>query len=105
MLKWKIEDPGSEANGVQQEEDEKKLPLESSQRGRFRGSKGRKAVVSARKLAAGIWRLQLQEAVASEGRNGGHRRTEDLLGFQVIFAVFSRFGRSQMFVWALYWKL
>lgn len=82
LLKWKIEDPGSEANGVQQEEDEKKLPLESSQRGRFRGSKGRKAVVSARKLAAGIWRLQLQEAVASEGRNGGHRRTEDLLGFQ-----------------------
>ncbi|XP_023552694.1 coiled-coil domain-containing protein 30-like [Cucurbita pepo subsp. pepo] len=82
LLKWKIDDSGSGANGVQQEEDEKRLPLESSQRGRFPGCKGRKVVVSARKLAAGIWRLQLQEAAASEGRNGGQRRREDLVGFQ-----------------------
>ncbi|KAG6577419.1 hypothetical protein SDJN03_24993, partial [Cucurbita argyrosperma subsp. sororia] len=82
LLKWKIDDAGSGANGVQQEEDEKRLPLESSQRGRIRGCKGRKVVVSARKLAAGIWRLQLQEAAASEGRNGGQGRTEDLVGFQ-----------------------
>ncbi|KAA0033992.1 E3 ubiquitin-protein ligase BRE1A-like [Cucumis melo var. makuwa] len=83
LLKWKVDDPGSGGDGVQMEEDEKKLAMEKRQRGRFRGSKGRKVVVSARKLAAGIWRLQLQEAVASEGRNGGdQRRTEDLLGFQ-----------------------
>ncbi|XP_022985766.1 uncharacterized protein LOC111483719 isoform X1 [Cucurbita maxima] len=81
LLKWKIEEPENEYYEVQ-EEDEKKLPLETSQRGRCRGTKGRKVVVSARKLAAGIWRLQLQEAVASEGRNGGLRRREDLLGFQ-----------------------
>lgn len=103
MLKWKIEEPESGGNGVQEEfeeeeEGEKKLPPESSQRGRCRGTKGRKVVVSARKLAAGIWRLQLQEAVAGEGRNGGLRRKEDLLGFQVTFACFSLFRRSEMFV-------
>ena len=87
LLKWKIEEPENEDYEVQ-EEAEKKLPLETSQRGRCRGTKGRKAVVSARKLAAGIWRLQLQEAVASEGRNGGLRRREDLLGFQVTYYYF-----------------
>lgn len=103
LLKWKVEEPVSGANGVreelqeEEEEDEKKLLLETSQRGRCGGTKGRKVVVSARKLAAGIWRLQLQEAVASEGRTDGLRRKDELLGFQVTFACFSRFWRSEMF--------
>lgn len=100
LLKWKIEERDGGSSGVEEaEESENKSVHESNQRGRRRGSKGggREAVVSARKLAAGIWRLQLQEAVASEGRNGLRRR-EDLLGFQVFFACFCRFHRSEKFV-------
>ena len=51
--------------------------------GQRRRSKGA-STSSARKLAAGLWRLQLPEAVTFDG---GERR-RDRLGFKVIFLTF-----------------
>lgn len=78
MLKWKIEDggqSGNEENEIAEEEIGKK------DGGRLRGRRGKRdkeVTVSARKLAAGLWKLQLPDTVVS----GGSRRT-DQQGFQV----------------------
>ncbi|GKV42652.1 hypothetical protein SLEP1_g50027 [Rubroshorea leprosula] len=77
LLKWKVEDREREkemSGGVEQEGDEG-----SGWRG-SRGGKRRNGAlkVSARKLAAGLWRLQLTERVAV----GGGKRRRRRLGFQ-----------------------
>ncbi|KAF5728404.1 hypothetical protein HS088_TW21G00551 [Tripterygium wilfordii] len=67
LLKWKTEDK-KKTPAVEDEE------LEGDRRGRRRSAK----VVSARKLAAGLWRMQLPETVAS----GGGDRSRDRLEIQ-----------------------
>ncbi|KAF5727961.1 hypothetical protein HS088_TW21G00101 [Tripterygium wilfordii] len=67
LLKWKTEDKEKTA-AVEDEE------LERDRRGRGRSSK----VVSARKLAAGLWRMQLPETDA----NGAGDRSRDRLAIQ-----------------------
>ncbi|KAJ8754681.1 hypothetical protein K2173_010772 [Erythroxylum novogranatense] len=79
LLKWKIEDrvvnvddeDGGEAAG----EEEKK---NGGPKGRRRSLK----VVSARRLAAGLWRLQLPETVVGGGGQSSRRSRKDLVGFQ-----------------------
>ncbi|XP_065862377.1 uncharacterized protein [Euphorbia lathyris] len=78
LLKWKIEDKGRNV-GVEQHEEELEEKIESGA-----ARKGRRKIsrqVSARKLAAGLWRLQLPETVAS---GTAERRTRDRLGFQPV---------------------
>lgn len=73
LLKWKIEDEGKRGKY-----DEELLEEEDKEEAARRvGQKGRKSAVSARKLAAGLWRLQLPEAVVAPGGRNAQ------LGFQV----------------------
>ncbi|KAJ9153781.1 hypothetical protein P3X46_027184 [Hevea brasiliensis] len=75
FLKWKIEDRERNVR-VEEHEDELEEKLETCAR------KGRRKItraVSARKLAAGLWRLQLPETMAA---GTGERRRRDQLGFQ-----------------------
>ena len=76
LLKWKMEERERrrEKSGGGEEEDG----------GRGRRKKGA-STVSARKLAAGLWRLRLPETVTPSG--GGERR-RDRLGFKVRFLTF-----------------
>ncbi|GKV38829.1 hypothetical protein SLEP1_g46694 [Rubroshorea leprosula] len=77
LLKWKVEDREREKDrtgGVDDEDEGGGWRRSSS--GRRKGA----TTVSARKLAAGLWRLQLPERVAV----GGGERRGDRLGFQVI---------------------
>ncbi|GLT62086.1 hypothetical protein SLA2020_347590 [Shorea laevis] len=76
LLKWKVEDRerGKERTGAVDDEDEG-----GGRRGSRSGRRRKGATtVSARKLAAGLWRLQLPERVAI----GGGERRGDQLGFQ-----------------------
>ena len=63
-------------NEAPEKEDEKG---EEGRRAGRKGRKGREAAVSARKLAAGLWRLHSPEMVSSGGKRSGQ------LGFQVGF--------------------
>ena len=80
LLKWKVED-GEEREKVGNEvADEDEKAEESGRRTRRRG---REVPVSARKLAAGLWRLQMPEAVASGAKRSAHGQ----LGFEVSFGL------------------
>lgn len=76
LLKWKIEEEGKRGK-----DDSELLEGEDKdESGRRLGRKGkgyRELAVSARKLAAGLWRLQLPEAVVARSEKNGR------LGFQV----------------------
>ncbi|CAN1799819.1 Uncharacterized protein At5g41620, partial [Linum perenne] len=77
LLKWKVEEGGQRNGGAAAEQDKK---------GKDEGKRGRKLrnsvnSVSARKLAAGLWRLQSPEAAVGGG-GLGERRRRDGLGFQ-----------------------
>ncbi|XP_002532552.2 uncharacterized protein LOC8279853 [Ricinus communis] len=88
FLKWKIDNNNNNNNdkGVQvhrhDDDDDGDVVEEKLDSG---GRKGRRRfssrAVSARKLAAGLWRLQLPETVVSAG-HGERRRSRDRLGFQ-----------------------
>ncbi|VVB00626.1 unnamed protein product [Arabis nemorensis] len=74
LLKWKVEDRNKERNGVV-EDDDYEVERETSRR------KDRRKIsrpVSVRKLAAGLWRLQVPDVVSS----GGDRKGKEGLGFQ-----------------------
>lgn len=71
LLKWKIEDNADDAKERRKDQND----LEEEGGGGAR-RKGKEVPLSARKLAAGLWRLQLPET-------GVERRSEQQLGFQV----------------------
>ncbi|XP_050218186.1 uncharacterized protein LOC126668966 [Mercurialis annua] len=75
FLKWKIQD--KEARKIVDEEEEEEL---ESSGGRKSGRRRSLKPVSARKLAAGLWRLQLPDSVGSGGGNGDKRMARDRLG-------------------------
>lgn len=77
FLKWKIED---RERNVRVEEDDDELE-EKLQTGARKGRRKISSSVSARKLAAGLWRLQLPDTLAT---GTGERKRRDRLGFQVI---------------------
>ncbi|XWS11217.1 hypothetical protein CRYUN_Cryun38cG0065300 [Craigia yunnanensis] len=79
LLKWKMEERerGREKGGEVEEELEDDEASSRRGGGRRRRSKGA-STLSARKLAAGLWRLQLPETVTFDG---GERR-RDRLGFK-----------------------
>ncbi|PRQ31799.1 hypothetical protein RchiOBHm_Chr5g0039421 [Rosa chinensis] len=79
LLKWKIEHT-EEENGKERRKVQNDLVEEEREEGgggaaRRKGKKGREVPMSARKLAAGLWRLQLPET-------GAERRSAQQLGFQ-----------------------
>lgn len=81
LLKWNTEvSVKSRRVGTEEEEEEEGEVVESIQKNRRRNRKST-AAVSARKLAAGLWRLQLAETGVGGGGGGGESR--DRLGFQV----------------------
>ncbi|KAL5577765.1 hypothetical protein UlMin_019464 [Ulmus minor] len=63
LLKWKVEGEGG------REKEESEVVEEDEKLEGRRGRRGREMAVSARKLAAGLWRLQLPEAVAHSGKS------------------------------------
>ncbi|KAG8637027.1 hypothetical protein MANES_15G072000v8 [Manihot esculenta] len=75
FLKWKIED---RERNVRVEEDDDELE-EKLQTGARKGRRKISSSVSARKLAAGLWRLQLPDTLAT---GTGERKRRDRLGFQ-----------------------
>ncbi|KAM1228166.1 hypothetical protein ACFX2J_007290 [Malus domestica] len=77
LLKWKIDEGPKERQGHRERRKDQNAREEEREDGvRRKGRKGREAPLSARKLAAGLWRLQLPETGSSvPGRNGK-------LGFQ-----------------------
>lgn len=102
LLRWKVE--GGVGND-RVDEDERSV-RQCGRRTRRRGRDD--VVVSARKLAAGLWRLQLPN-VASEA--GLLRRSEALVGLQVrllcqnsIFISFL-FGTSRSVSFRFFWKI
>ncbi|XVE80385.1 hypothetical protein DITRI_Ditri14bG0135600 [Diplodiscus trichospermus] len=79
LLKWKMEERErgeDKGGGIEEELGEEE---DGGRRGGVRGRRKKEAsTVSARKLAAGLWRLQLPEKVAPSGRE----RRRDRLGFK-----------------------
>lgn len=75
LLKWKVEEYREKNRNVEAEEEDD--AADAGRKTRRKERKGR-SVVSARKLAAGLWQLQLPENVA-----GGAGENVDRLGFQV----------------------
>lgn len=79
FLKWKIEDKERNIQ-VQEDEVEHEHELEEKlESGARKGNRKISKAVSARKLAAGLWRLQLPETVAG---STGKRKGKERLGFQ-----------------------
>ena len=78
LLKWKIEDNADQSRTKDQNDLQDEPDSEREEAGaRRKGRKGREVPMSARKLAAGLWRLQLPET-------GVERRSpQQQLGFQV----------------------
>ena len=78
LLKWKIDQGPEERQGHGERRNDQNAPEEERvDGGRRKGRKGKEALLSARKLAAGLWRLQSPETGSGvPGRNGQ-------LGFQV----------------------
>lgn len=74
LLKWKIEDNEDDRERRKDQNDLDEEREEGARRDTRKGRKGREVPMSARKLAAGLWRLQLPEM-------GVERRTAQL-GFQ-----------------------
>ncbi|KAK1561888.1 hypothetical protein Q3G72_002530 [Acer saccharum] len=75
LLKWKVEDR-ERSKKVEVEEEEEDEAAEGRRR-RRRKPRRETVVISARKLAAGLWRLQVPDNVA-----GGGGESLDRLGFQ-----------------------
>ncbi|XP_050368512.1 uncharacterized protein LOC126786663 [Argentina anserina] len=77
LLKWKIQDTAENGNDRRKDQNdlEEQEPRDEGGGPRRKGRKGREVPLSARKLAAGLWRLQLPET-------GVERRSAQQLGFQ-----------------------
>ncbi|XP_010545507.1 PREDICTED: uncharacterized protein LOC104817854 [Tarenaya hassleriana] len=82
LLKWKVEDKAKErSNGVEDDDfedagcNDQETERETARR---RGRRKSGKLVSVRKIAAGLWRLQVPESISG----GGERRSRDRLGFQ-----------------------
>lgn len=67
----------------QQEEEGKSSPETGRKTSRKVRRAQEEAVVSGRRLAAGLWRLRLMEVGAGDGGAVRRRESEDRLGFQV----------------------
>lgn len=97
LLKWRVEDRNRERGGVVEDDDYEDDGGNNNQVEReiTRRKDRRKTSrpVSVRKLAAGLWRLQVPDAVSS----GGERKGKEGLGFQVQFFLFLKFSRSNGF--------
>lgn len=81
LLKWKVEDKVKERSGAVEDdyyEDDGCNDQAEREVARRRGRRKSGRPVSVRKLAAGLWRLQVPESVAGSGE----RRSRDRLGFQ-----------------------
>lgn len=76
LLKWKVEDGEERGRGGNEVAEEDEKAEESGRRAGRSGRKGREVAVSARKLAAGLWRLQMPEATTSAAKRSGQ------LGFE-----------------------
>lgn len=84
LLKWKVEDRNKDRSGVVEDDDFEDARCNSQvERETTRRKDRRKPSrpVSVRKLAAGLWRLQVPDAVSS----GGEKKRKEGLGFQVQF--------------------
>ncbi|XAR67452.1 hypothetical protein NMG60_11002221 [Bertholletia excelsa] len=78
LLKWKFDDRG----GIAKDAKESSPPeFDRKSRRKLRGRRKEVALVSARKLAAVLWRLRPPKVAAKAGR-GGQRPKNDRLGFQ-----------------------
>ncbi|KFK35916.1 hypothetical protein AALP_AA4G053200 [Arabis alpina] len=76
LLKWKVDDRNKErSGGVEDDDYEVEREITSRRKDRRKPSR---PVVSVRKLAGGLWRLQVPDAVSS----GGDRKGKEGLGFQ-----------------------
>ncbi|CAN0901028.1 Uncharacterized protein At5g41620 [Linum grandiflorum] len=88
LLKWKVEESAEQRNGgaAEDEEDHAGEEEDKVSKSKEEGKRGRRQrsnvnSVSARKLAAGLWRLQSRETAVGGG-GFGERRRRDGLGFQ-----------------------
>lgn len=79
LLKSKVDDHNSERCGAAEDDDCNKM--------RFQERRTSVRPETVRKLAAGVWRLQVSDAVSS----GGGRRSRDGLGFEVQLFTFWSF--------------
>lgn len=85
LLKWKVEDRNKERGGGVVEDDDyeddgcNNNQVERSETTRRKDRRKISRPVSVRKLAAGLWRLQVPDASSS----GGERKGKEGLGFQV----------------------
>jgi len=81
LLKWKVEDRNKERSGVVEDDDYEDDNHQVARSETTRRKDRRKIArpVSVRKLAAGLWRLQVPDASSS----GGERKGKEGLGFQV----------------------
>lgn len=84
LLRWKFNDAGKEKDANVLDVDEKIAPEHGQKSGR-KVRKGKEVTVSARRLAAGLWRLQLPEVDAVRGGGWGRQKSKDPLGFEVVF--------------------
>lgn len=80
VLKCKAEDENRERCGAVEEDDDGEWSNQVDEKPSKEGRRSVKAETG-RKLAAGVWRLQVPDAVSS----GGDERRMDRLGFQVPF--------------------
>ncbi|KDP39127.1 hypothetical protein JCGZ_00884 [Jatropha curcas] len=79
LLKWKIEDRERNVRVQEDEDEDEHQQEEKIENGARKGRRKVSRAVSARKLAAGLWRLQLPETVAA---GASERRRKGQLGFQ-----------------------
>lgn len=83
LLRWKFDDIEREKDANVLDVDEKIAPEHGRRSGR-KVRKGREVTVSSRRLASGLWRLQLPEVDAAHGGRWSRQKSEDRLGFEVL---------------------
>lgn len=81
LLRWKFDDIEREKDANVLDVDEKIAPEHGRRSGR-KVRKGREVTVSSRRLASGLWRLQLPEVDAAHGGRWSRQKSEDRLGFE-----------------------
>ena len=84
LLRWKFDDTEREKVASVLDVDENIAPEHGRRSGR-KVRKSREVTVSARRLAAGLWRLQLPEVDAVRDGRWSRQKSKDPLGFGVLF--------------------